>query len=91
MSAIHPDDYKRVPVCTSCGKRAGWRIEQRQYAKRDRCYCSGYHYPHYKKSKFCVQHPEGIYNQAKRQGVPDDDIPLEHIGREVKDDELCPF
>lgn len=88
----HPDDYKRPPKCPCCKSAKGWRIEGREYSKRDRCTCAGYHYPHQKAtSKFCDHHPQGFYNQAKRQGVSDDDIPLEHLGRKMKADEPVPF
>lgn len=88
----HPDEYKRVPRCPSCGMCKGWRIEQRAYSQRDRCHCKGYHFPHQKgSSKYCDFHPQGFYNQAKRQGVSDEDIPLEHLGRKMKQHEPCPF
>lgn len=92
VSAKHPGDYKVVPRCSACGQRKGWRIEGRQYAKRDRCSCAGYPHPHQRgTSKFCDHHPQGFYNQAKRRGVPDDDIPLEYIGRPMKEADACPF
>jgi hypothetical protein len=52
----------------------------------------GYPHPHQKgTSKYCDHHPQGHYNQAKRAGVKDDDIPLEYLGRPVKQDEPIPF
>lgn len=91
-STIHPDDYKIVPRCPMCGERKGWRVEGREYSKRDRCYCSGYPHPHQKAtSRFCDHHPQGAYNQAKRAGVDDEDIPLDYLGKRVKEDEPCPF
>lgn len=89
----HPDSYIVVPRCAICGQRKGWRIEARGYNKVDMCGCgkSPLH-PHRKgKYKFCDFHPQGYYNQAKRQGVADDDIPLEYIGRNMKETDDCPF
>ncbi len=92
VTKVHPEDYKVVPKCSVCGNRKGWRIEGRQYLKRDRCYCAGYPHPHRKtSSKYCDFHPQGFYNQAKRQGVKDEDIPLEFTGRLMKATEDVPF
>lgn len=92
VATVHPDDYKRPPKCPCCGSTKGWRIELRQYSKRDRCTCSGYPHPHQKaSSKFCDHNPQGPYHQAKRHGASDDDIPLEYLGRKMKEDEPCPF
>lgn len=80
----HPDDYKVVPRCPACGHRKGWRIEQRQYAKRNLCRCSGplgrngEPFPHKKDHPCCEQHPHGIYNQARARGVAHSDIPEEY-------------
>lgn len=92
VSKRHPDSYKLVPACPVCGERKGWRIEQRDYNHRDLCGCGqSPTYPHRKgKYKFCDHHPQGFYHQAKRQGVPDDDIPLEHIGAPCTTD-AAPF
>lgn len=84
----HPDEYRLVPKCGSCGKRAGWRIEQRYFNLRNRCRCSGYHYPHAAGSPLCDSNPRGFYNQAKRAGVHDDDIPVEYL---EPCGEVCPF
>jgi hypothetical protein len=84
VSAKHPDEYIRVPRCPSCGETRGWRIEQRAYAKRNLCHCSGpdvsatgsgKHFPHKKDHPLCDHHPHGYYNQARAQGVAHDDIP----------------
>lgn len=94
ISKIHPDDAKLVYRCPSCKKKKGWRIENRAYNKKDLCTCGKVPlYPHRKgKHKYCTYHPEGIYNQAKRQGVPDEDIPYEHMPhRNMEEDEPCPF
>lgn len=93
VSKRHPDEYKVVPRCSSCGHRKGWRIEARKYNKRDLCACGqSPEYPHrVGKYKFCDHHPDGFYNQAKRAGAKDADIPLEHLGRKMKTEEPCPF
>lgn len=90
---IHPDAYKRVPKCPICKQTKGWRLEPREYNKKDLCNCGqSPTYPHRKgKYKFCDFHPQGFYNQAKRRGVSDDDIPLEHLGRKMKEKDECPF
>lgn len=97
VSEIHPDDYKLVPTCTACGQRQGWRIEKRDYNKRDLCDCKGpvwpdgRQFPHRRSHPCCDNHPQGTYNQAKRAGLSDDDIPVEHMGRRMKPTEPCPF
>lgn len=93
VAKIHPDDYKVVPRCTACNERKGWRIENKQYNKRDICTCGQSPlYPHRKgKYKYCDHHPQGFYNQAKRQGVADDELPLDLLGRPLKPSETCPF
>lgn len=93
VTTKHPDDYILVPRCTECGSRKGWRIENRAYNRRDMCTCGqSPTYPHrVGKYRFCDFHPQGFYNQAKRQGVHDDDIPLEYLGRPCGKDEPCPF
>ncbi len=89
----HPDDYKQTYRCPSCGSMAGWRIENRDYNKKDLCGCGqSPTYPHRTgKYKYCDFHPMGFYNQAKRAGVPDEDIPLEYLGTPMKPDDPCPF
>lgn len=89
----HPDTYVIVPKCAICGQRKGWRIEPRGYNKADMCSCGQSPlYPHrVGKYKFCDHHPQGFYNQAKRRGVADDDIPLEVMGRTMKETDVCPF
>lgn len=94
---IHPDDYKLVPRCTSCGLRSGWRIEGREYNKRNLCNCSGVvsergNFPHRKgRHPMCEFHPEGVANQARRAGVGMEDIPFEYLGTPMKEDQPCPF
>lgn len=85
VTSIHPDDYKVMPACGSCGKRAGWRIEGREYNMRNLCHCSGpfnhttaMPFPHKTTHSLCDHHPNGFYNQAKRRGVEDHDIPSEY-------------
>lgn len=89
----HPLEYKFVSWCTECGQHKGWRVESRAYNKRDLCGCGQVPlYPHRKgKHKMCDFHPMGFYNQAKRRGISDDDIPLEYLGRPMKDTDDCPF
>ena len=88
-----PETYIIVPRCVVCGARKGWRIEQREYNRTNLCTCGqSPTYPHRKgKYKFCDFHPQGPYNQAKRQGLTDDDIPLEYLGKTMKQSEPCPF
>lgn len=84
VAATHPEEYKVVPRCSACGKRAGWRIEGREYNRRGLCNCSGVdqargvHFPHRTTHPLCDQHPHGFYNQARAQGVAHDDIPGEY-------------
>jgi hypothetical protein len=84
VSSIHPFDYKLVPACEACGARCGWRIEARAYNKRHLCRCDGplgrnaMPYPHRTTHPMCDQHPAGFYNQAKRAGIEDRDIPVEY-------------
>jgi len=92
----HPDEYKVVPKCPKCGHRKGWRIEARDYNKRDLCNCGGPvgrdgPIPHNQTHPLCDHHPQGAYNQMKRQGVADADIPLEHLGRKMKANDPVPF
>ena len=80
----HPAEYKVVPRCPVCGQRKGWRIEQRDYNKRNLCRCSGptgrngEPFPHRTTHPCCDQHPHGYYNQARARGVAHDDIPPEY-------------
>lgn len=98
VTSTHPDTYKIVPRCPQCGSAKGWRIEQRAYNKRDLCRCDGPKgrnnepFPHNTTHPECDQHPSGFYNQAKRQGAADDDIPLDRMPRrEMKATDDCPF
>lgn len=97
VTEIHPDDYKIVPACPVCGHRKGWRIESRQYNKRNLCHCSGpdmtngNHFPHRTTHPLCDNNPRGPYNQAKLSGVADADIPLEYLGTPMKETDGCPF
>lgn len=48
MSLTHPDNYvseATTPVCTKCGQKKGWRIENRMYEEKT-CYCAGVSFPH---------------------------------------------
>lgn len=88
-----PATYIRPPRCESCGSLNGWRIEGREYNKRGLCSCSGPigrsgPFPHRATHPFCDQHPRGEYNQLKRQGVRDEDMPM-HVAAPVQGD--CPF
>lgn len=79
-----PDIYKLVPKCPVCGSKKGWRIENRQYNKRNNCYCGGPigrdgPIPHKKSHPFCEHHPQGIYNQKKRAGMTDEEIASETV------------
>jgi len=81
-----------------CGNRKGWRIEQRDYNKRDLCDCNGpisakgQTFPHNTTHPMCNQHPQGHYNQAKRAGIEDDDIPLDVMpSKTMKETDDCPF
>lgn len=88
-----PATYVRAPRCASCGSTNGWRIEQRAYNRRDICSCGqSPTYPHrVGKYKFCDHHPQGFYNQAKRRGLHDDEIPVEYLGQPMKENDDCPF
>lgn len=92
-----PETYIRPPKCPKCGSGNGWRIERREYNRRNLCRCSGPEmaqgraFPHRTTHPLCEQHPHGPYNQAKRRGISDADIPLEHLGRRMTDKEDCPF
>lgn len=93
VSPTHPDDYKQRYRCPSCKTFAGWRIEARAYNKRELCGCGmSPLYPHRRgKYKYCEHHPEGPYNQAKRQGVADDDIPLAYMPAKPCTSDTPPF
>jgi hypothetical protein len=97
VTHIHPDNYKVVPKCEACGRRDGWRVENRDYNKRGLCHCGGpemhrgVHFPHRTTHPLCDNHPHGLYNRAKHMGVSDDDIPLEAMGRKMKETDDCPF
>jgi hypothetical protein len=83
----HPDDMQ-AEKCPSCGHTKGWRLEEREYNRRNLCTCSGpeasqalgKNFPHRTSHPLCDHHPQGPYNQAKIRGVADEDIPLEHLG-----------
>jgi hypothetical protein len=95
VTKTHPDQYKVVPKCPACGERKGWRIEQRAYNKRGLCLCSGPAgnsggFPHRVTHPLCEHHPKGLYNQLKRQGVADDDMPLDVVTLPLQQGE-CPF
>lgn len=99
VTKTHPDDYKIVPKCPVCGSKNGWRIENRDYNKRNLCNCNGpessqehgKHFPHRTTHPLCENNPNGLRNQAKRQGIADEDLPLELMGKQMKEDEPCPF
>jgi len=83
----HPDEYKRVKKCPSCGNTKGWRVEDRAYNKRGLCHCSGpdviatgggKHFPHRTTHPLCDQHPHGFYSQARAQGIAHEDIPTRY-------------
>ncbi len=84
----HPDSYKVIPKCPACSQRKGWRLENRDYNKRDLCNCSGpfgrnnESFPHNTTHPCCDKHPQGIYNQALARGVAHEDIPAEFWPRE---------
>lgn len=94
----HPDEYKRVTRCPVCGSKNGWRIENRTYNKRNLCkcdgpsMCKGQYFPHNKTHPMCDHHPKGFYNQAKRAGIEDYDIPVEYGGtmRHIKPEDYTP-
>lgn len=99
VTRTDPEMYKLVPRCPKCGNRKGWRVESRAYNKRGLCHCEGpnanqehgKHFPHRATHPLCDQHPQGFYNQAKARGVADEDIPLEHLGRNLSETDDCPF
>lgn len=96
--ANHPDTYEKVQECPSCKHTDGWRLENREYNQRNLCHCSGpemtsqgRHFPHKTTHPLCDNNPQGAYNQAKMRGVKDDDIPLEFMGKAMKEKDACPF
>ena len=61
--AHHPDWYKRIPKCRSCGA-----VDYRPVVRRqENCHCAGYHFVHRKGSKMCAHHPEGFANRVRVQ------------------------
>lgn len=98
VTETHPDDYKVVPACSACGKRAGWRVEGRAYNQRDLCNCSGPEvsqehgkpFPHRTHNPYCDQNPQGPRNQLKARGVTVEDMPLELMGEPCTTEE-APF
>lgn len=95
----HPDSYKRIPACPICKQRKGWRLEGREYNQRNLCTCSGpeagqehgKNFPHQRTHPLCDHHPQGPYNQAKARGLSDEDIPLDHLGKRMKQNDPVPF
>jgi hypothetical protein len=86
----HTFPYKQPPACPVCLKKAGWRVEGRAYNKRNLCRCGGPigrdgPIPHNTGHPYCDHHPLGPYNQAKRAGVEDHDIPAEFRPKETAD------
>lgn len=94
VTRTHPDDYKVVPRCPACGHRKGWRIEGREYNRRGLCDCDGpevgqrhgMHYPHRTTHPLCDHHPAGLRNQLLARGVPEDELPLEAMGKPCNSD-----
>lgn len=99
ISTVHPDNAKRVIRCDSCKKLAGWRIERRDYNRRNLCSCSGpevcqehgKNFPHKATHPLCDSNPNGRRNQAERRGIPFEDLPLELMGRVMRPEDDCPF
>lgn len=64
--AKHWEDYKRPRKCAGCGGtqfKVSWhRIAD---GKKDRCNCSGYHYPHRAGSAYCDSNPQAAFNIAR--------------------------
>ena len=79
---MHPEEYRFVPKCV-CGAQS-WRVEFQAKDPRPVCYCdgpsmlTGRPFPHRHTHWLCDNHPHGFYNQAKVQGVDDEDIPVEY-------------
>lgn len=59
-STVHPDYSRRRTRC-ACGSLA-WRVDWYRTTKierrRYRCNCSGYHFPHRIRSKWCTENPD---------------------------------
>jgi hypothetical protein len=65
---LHPDEYRRVPVCVSCGAKS-WRIDNwmnTRDTKATSCTCSGYvalthraPWPHLIGSPYCWYRKDG--------------------------------
>jgi hypothetical protein len=96
VTRTHPDAYKVVPRCPACGARNGWRIEGREYNRKNLCRCSGpemqfgRYYPHRTTHPLCDNNPDGPRNQELARGTRPEDLPLELMGTTYKGDG-CPF
>jgi hypothetical protein len=55
------DWYIRVPKCRHC-KHASFYLDKSRQYRDDICDCSGYHFKHRIKSKFCEHHPDYQFN-----------------------------
>jgi len=68
---MRPKEYEpgRQPKCPQCGKR-NWYIEtyrmKKEMGYQPMCRCSGYHFPHRHKSKYCFDNPQAEANHSER-------------------------
>lgn len=65
-------EYVRPPKCLVCGARKLFLCKDRLPSRRGRkqkCTCTGYHFPHRKGSKWCHENPklEQLYEQHERK------------------------
>lgn len=76
VSRVHPDDAKQRYRCPKCRGMHGWRIENRDYNKRNLCNCSGVEvirgvrFPHRPHNPYCDNNPWAEFNRAALQGIP---------------------
>lgn len=54
-------EYKRPPKCRICGSELRYDRHKQAEAKRMKCICDGYWFPHRKGSEFC-DHYKGVKN-----------------------------
>lgn len=71
----HWEEFKRVKICTCGCKKFTVCYDRLRAAKRDKCNCSGYHFPHREGSKFCTSNSMSSYHAAKeRHGMTGDEL-----------------
>lgn len=65
--------YVRPPKCLVCGARKMFLCKDRLPSKNRKktCYCTGYHFPHRKGSKWCHENPklEQVWGEYERKTI----------------------